>query len=625
MANDVLARQGGTVNLSGLRAPEIPAFSGSEGRVAVASTVPTNLLKDFGNIIEGVVKAKNKIGEDAAAAEQRKITHEAALAEANLRFAIGTDAPVDMISQIATMSREQRGIDPPPEVLERLDKLDKNRKQLETALSQLDPADRESRLELAMIAQRTAFLEKYPEWGVEALVASGKLPVQEMSARFSEFNRQVQEEAAEKRDMLTALRARGVRNVSVDIPLEQVRELYDQKVAPVVAQAERTARTLAELRGKGDILTEQDRLRRISATRSMRSVRMAEVTAGIRAIQDLPIDGIAKAERLGAFKSGLLKEISDTEGIFDPTQLQQEYGTLLGMVDLAKDQALDKTRAEGLGLALDITQRTADLQISEKYGAVVVRELEGFIGRASALLGPAFQADLLSKPNGPVDQVVRKFIGATSATIAGDDEPAGIYPRGVADWLAPDGRPGGLSAKREAEKAVAGINRQVVENYQSIPKEDLPVHVGYFVKTVNDPYLKSNVTAWGDLIDVMDSPNFKSFAKATGIDKQIGAQAAVNTNRYANQLLLAVSNVERQAGISLEYDEASFQKDGSLVVTPESMSRLTPEQRDTVVRSTRRLNQAARVLSNTFGDAPSPAEAMVKLYNRASERANNAR
>lgn len=592
---EVINRLGGVNLRGGAQAAEIRPTTGTEGR----SQVPSTAL----NVAQGITRLVNEAGQVVAAGaeSQRKAktaaaATQAALEQQSIDFGVALGLPGEEVAKIATASEQLSGEPMPSNVRDGLIALASDQQRLGSILSQLPPGDRARMRDIATRAATIRFLADHPGYGLEAMVASGRLSVGDMAVHFEDDKRQKEREEAEVNDRRKLLTAAGVPFSPSSTP-DEIDQLYNTKLRPEI-EAYQTTKRQVELdtqRATGDAV-------KLAAVQKGAMDRLVPWTSQginvvIRSVLSSADTPDAKAATLDAAWDRVLADYSEL-GI-NPTQLTERLGLVRQRLDLAKEAVFDINKQKALQIQVDMLDNAGRARVHETLGADFVvferylKAIAPVVGDAA--VGPKVMSSQLWQ------DVETRFSSILAATAA---NPGVVTPQPAYPPIPAATSP---AAVREVEQKVATTSGSLIENWSKLDADGKAVAKNHFVNMVQDPRGATSSTAWGDVLQVMDSPNFLQFANESGAKEAVTQQAAINTRRYVGTAMATLTDILQRAKVQPQwgYDEAS----GELTLDAASLQALGKD-RDAVVRATKQLSRAGRVMHKVFGVGESPLDAL---------------
>lgn len=610
---EVINKSGSGVSLAGAsQAAQVRPTVGSEGRVSVRPHDLSGLV----NLIQQGAQGIQETAKQKKAAELSNLANQAALEQETISFEALNGSPSELVAGLAARNKTELGMDMPADVRQKLEGIAKERQRLVTMFEQIPEKDRQRKLDAAMRLHRISFLQDHPQYGLEALVASGKLDKMDTSVYFREEEAVRQREADNRKSMDDFYRAQGI-YVPADTPTDVLLNDYNARYAPARQEYAANTRALEALKTRKDLDEGQ---REVAKQELLRKLRPGNVQGAYQFITGQLSNSLPPEQRIQQieqFRLQFTQQVMEQEGIYDPAEAQKQYGNVFSLLDQAVDTISNKKPIEAVLSRVRLMEGAAKEQVYNRFGAAPA--LLGVLGPMAPILGDSILSELFNKPppgqQGKIGWQMVEELGRFSAENLGSMSSGaqGTTSLGlsfdpyqpVTNYQTGTQRPSPV-VTRDGERAVSVLNRAMIDGYMQLPPESQKQAADYWEKTVLSPYAANSGTAWADIMDAMDSPNFGAFLERSGKRDVPSPTVVINSRRYTQALIGQMNSVLAGSNITPAFNWNP--KTNELSIDGASIATLPQPQRDALVLSVRRLSQGMRVLHTKFGqgnDIPS--------------------
>lgn len=634
---DVNNRAASGINLGGIKAAAVQGAVGSVGRERVSGYDISPVAAGVDNYLQSQRSSKAAKAKEAL----NRVQSEEAIGEAGIveQANFQTDAGDEAMASASTGFQNDMGVPPSKEAYKDLAELHQFTDRIKNARAQGNP---QAGLDLALIRYRKNFLAKHPEYGPEAIAATSGITGAKPSgidANARDATEQHDREKEQDKALRDIMAARGD-VLPASATFEQVASHYNMNYAPEIAAY--TAADIAVKKFQADkTLDEGQREAGIKA--ALRITQPGNVKGAMAFFNtQLKAKG-SKAARVQAIDqrlSELQTKIMEQEGLEDPAEFQKMYGHVIEVADQIKDTIMNKNSTTAMETAVKMQDAAADFQINNEFG-LAPRLMQKVILPWSNILGPVIMSQFFEKSQGPGQpakighQVFERF----TRILAAEGGLQHLDPFGPVDdavkLVSDPGRQKSLT--REGEQAVAQLSRPAIDHFDDLTPEALAAAGDMWTRIVTSKHAAKSGTAWADVMDAMDSDRFVEFLDATGKRGAITPKTIDNTYTYLDGLLDAAQaavvlpktrGFSRQSGAEparavvpkLSYNETTQ----SLAVDEASLQGLTEKNRDTYIRSIRRVSQAIRVLHNKFEQGDTASDLAAEIFTKRQARPGTA-
>ncbi|MDY0087115.1 MAG: hypothetical protein RBS78_00955 [Coriobacteriia bacterium] len=577
------------------------------GRTQLTQVDFGGLGRLVGNLVKNVAGAK----EDKLKADMAKAANTAALEQEEIQFQVLSDSPQEKVAAVVDTTEDELGVSMSPEAKAGLEKIAAERSRVGTLLESIPEKDRERKLDLAMRKHRIEFLKKYPEYGLEALVASGKLVDYrtKTDVHFRDEAAERDKAKAEDDALRTFYRSQGI-SVPVNMPPEALQADYNMRFGPQIQEFTAGERALKTLQNRRDLNAAQREVAQEEIRRGLRPVFAASATSAVQ----LALTGTepveVRAQRLADTRLQLQQKIMEDEGLYDPAEVEKQYGAVFALLDNAQEALNKGATTTSIEAQNRLFKALTARDIYKEFGSAP-EVIQQIILPFSNVLGPTMM-DTVFAPPAPGEQpglgyqVLQQFSQFQARNLKGAAGGDPFAPLVKAREGSGSADP---AAQRQGERAQAQVTRGLVDTYANLPEQAKRGAADYIVATIKSPYAAQSGTAWADVVDAMDSPNFPAFLDASGRKGEIDQTVVVNTRNYARSLLVELNG--RTAGVTPEW--VVDLKAGTITVKPESIASLPQAQRDAINLGIRRLSTGLRVLNKRFGQGNDITDILAEM------------